>query len=68
MTTEMADRADTILLMEPSLVTEMVEEYGQNYWGWHPYLGIIGMQHPRAPHMKSNRNSRLGGALMRYPD
>jgi predicted protein tyrosine phosphatase len=29
-TKEMADRADTIFVMEPNMVTEMVEEYGQD--------------------------------------
>jgi predicted protein tyrosine phosphatase len=29
-TKEMADRADTIFVMEPYMVTEMVEEYGQD--------------------------------------
>lgn len=28
-TKEMADRADTIFVMEPDMVTELVEEYGQ---------------------------------------
>jgi len=29
-TKEMADRADTIFVMEPDMVTEMVEQYGQD--------------------------------------
>ena len=29
-TKEMADRADTIFVMEPDMVTELVEEYGQD--------------------------------------
>ena len=29
-TKEMADRADTIFVMEPHMVTELVAEYGQN--------------------------------------
>jgi predicted protein tyrosine phosphatase len=29
-TKEMADRADTIFVMEPYMVTELVEEYGQD--------------------------------------